>query len=197
MGKLKYLLLDFDGVVNLEEERPSSYISRTYGIDYDQMLEFFNGEFQLCILGEGDMKKVLAKYLRKWNTELTVEEFVKIWFDFHDTIDLEFIAYLKELKKSGLRCFILTKQEQYRTEWMRKTLEEYSLFEEVYSTCEIGIDKSDPGFFEAFLDSHADVTIQNSIFWDDSEKNVVAAREAGLKAEMYKNFAEFKMQIKL
>lgn len=51
--------------------------------------------------------------------------------------------------------------------------------------------KHDTAFFEHVLCKLEDVKAQEILFWDDQPGNVTSAREVGLHAEIYSDFADF------
>ena len=64
------------------------------------------------------------------------------------------------------------------------------LFDQVFSSAEIGFKKPDAPFFEAIANSIG-VPAERILFWDDSQGHVDAARACGWQAERYAEFEEF------
>ena len=62
---LKGILFDVDGVV-VKSEMFSVQYQKKFEISNDEMLPFFTGIFQECIVGKADLKEALPEWLAKW-----------------------------------------------------------------------------------------------------------------------------------
>lgn len=73
------------------------------------------------------------------------------------------------------------------------------IYDGVFSSAELGYKKPDLKFFEIVLEKLKfidDAEPDEVWFWDDEEKNVAAAREVGMKADVYRGFEEFEEKVK-
>lgn len=109
-------------------------------------------------------------------------------------------AYLSVVKKndsllSGLlglngeyRLSIITDVEELRVRADRQ-LNLYDCFNDVVTSCDEGLLKSEPAFFELFLE-RTGLQASECVFIDDREKNVCVARATGLEGIVYQNNAQ-------
>jgi len=67
---------------------------------------FFNGEFQNCLIGKADLKKVVKKYLKNWGWQKSVNDLLKEWFQAGHNIDKELADYINSLRKKGIRVYL-------------------------------------------------------------------------------------------
>ena len=69
------------------------------------------------------------------------------------------------------------------------------LFDGMFSSVSIGYMKSHPGFFETVVRELKGWAPEEILFWDDQELNVTTARNTGIRAELYRDFAHFSAYI--
>lgn len=58
---------------------------------------------------------------------------------------------IHELKGQGIQCYLATEQERYRGNYMRDVMFK-DLFDGYYITAELGVSKTEPGFFQMIAD---------------------------------------------
>ena len=191
---IKCILFDVDGVV-INSEIFSIQYQKQYEISNAEMLPFFTGIFQECIVGKTDLKVTLKEWLPKWKWKGTVDEFLQFWFKAEHNIDERVIKVVKRLRKKGIKCCLATNQEKYRTQYMKKEMEFEINFDEIFSSYSIGYKKPDKAFYEAILnslESRWNIQPREIMFFDDDQKNIDGANKLGIKGYFYKNFKEFK-----
>lgn len=114
--------------MTIRAEMFSNILSREYNIPLDQILPFFENEFQLCLVGKADIKKELKKYLKKWKLNKTPSELLNDWFKFEDKIDKRILLIIKKLQQKKILCVLATNQEQYRTKYLLEKMHLDSIF---------------------------------------------------------------------
>jgi len=191
---VKAVIFDADGMV-IRAERFSQQLERDYGISRDKTKYFFENEFQRCLLGKSDLKKILSKYLSGWEWQGRVEEFMDYWFKSGDRVDEQLVEYIRQLKSRGVRCYLATNQEKYRTEYFRLKMGFADLFDGIFSSAEIGYKKPSQEFFAGVLKRMGSVKKEEVIFWDDDSDNVMGAGKFGFKSQLYKGFDGFKQKM--
>ena len=192
--KTKYILFDADGVV-IQSEVFSKQYQKKYGVENDAMLPFFKWEFQNCIIGKSDLKILLNPWLPKWNWNDSIESFLDFWFQAEHCIDVKMLSLIKELRNKGVACYLATNQEKYRTEYMRNEMDFWEVFDDIFSSCEIGYKKPEKEFYSFILqdlnEKHG-VVPHEIMFFDDAQENIIWAKKFGINAHFYKNFDDFK-----
>jgi len=175
--------------MTIRAEMFSNILSREYNIPLDQILPFFENEFQLCLVGKADIKKELKKYLKKWKLNKTPSELLNDWFKFEDKIDKRILLIIKKLQQKKILCVLATNQEQYRTKYLLEKMHLDSIFDKVYSSAHIGFRKPNKDFYNYI---YQDLKKQEIYYWDDRGKNILSARKFGFKAKRYTNLKDFK-----
>lgn len=196
---IKAVIFDADGVVINSPAYFSVQYQKQFGISNDDMLPFFKGIFQDCVVGKADLKDVLQPYLKPWKWEGSVDEFLQFWFKTEHYIDQRVVAIIRHLRGNGIPCYLGTKQEKYRTKYIRNEMGFDQIFDKIYSSAYIGYKKPDPKFFEYIvtdLQQYSPIQPHELMFWDDDLENVQSANDVGLQAHFYTNFESFQKILK-
>ena len=106
-------------------------------------------------------------------------------------IDQALIDYIQQLRQRGIRCYLATQQEKYRTAYLLDKMGFARTFDGIFSSAYIGKLKDNPAFFIHILQQLQAIDGDTVLFWDDSSRNVQVARQVGLYAEVYEGFAAF------
>lgn len=192
---IKAIICDTDGML-VHSEPFSVEVERKYGISLQLTREFYLGPFQVCLSGKSDLKEIIAPYLASWGWKKSVDEYLAEWFTFEHKLDEELITYLTELRKSGLKLYLITNQEKYRTEYLLDKMEFSGIFDEVFSSAHTGSRKPEQAMFAAAYTHIDNFKKDEVVFWDDQQKNVDAAKNFGFHAELYTSLSDFKQKIK-
>jgi putative hydrolase of the HAD superfamily len=180
---IKAIIFDADGVL-IHSERFSDRFVKNYGVPAELVADFFKREFDDCLIGKADLKEKLAEYAPRWGWQGSVEELLKFWFE-GNTVDERLIAVIQDLKKKGIKCFLATNNERHRTEFLRTNFGLGALFDEVFSSGEIGHKKPDAEFYAHIAEKYPDIGKDEVLFVDDDPENIEGARKFGFTAELY------------
>ncbi|MBI2355633.1 MAG: HAD hydrolase-like protein [Candidatus Doudnabacteria bacterium] len=191
---MKAVLFDADGMVINKPRRFSAVLSEEYGIPIEKVTEFFDAEFYPILIGKADLKEKIAKYLLLWGWRGTVDEFLLYWFRAEHYIDERVVGDIQRLKQAGIKCYMVTDNEKYRTEYMENQMNFAGLFEKVFSSSRLGADKPNVEFWKKVLDDVRE-PVESILIWDDEEKNLASARQLGLRAELYTGYENFKARM--
>lgn len=190
MKNIKAIIFDADGVVINSPGYFSVQYQKDFGISNDMMLPFFKGRFQDCLVGKADLKEELVPLLKDWRWNGSVEELLKYWFKAEHYIDERMVEEIKNFKNRGIKCYLGTKQEKYRTEYIWNEMEFKNIFDGIYSSADIGYKKPDKKFFE-FIQNDLELKPEEIMFWDDEKDNVETAKGLGWQGYFYDNFEDF------
>ena len=183
------VLFDVDGV--LVNGAPfSRHLARDHGISLDRTRGFFTGIFNECLVGRADLKQELPVYLEQWGWSGSVDAFLRYWFVSEHIINEPLVAAVQQLREQGIRCYIATNQESYRTAYILERMGFVQQFDGSFSSAHVGYMKHEKAFFEHVL-RNLELPGQEIVFWDDSPGNIEIARQVGLHAEVYKNLPDF------
>ena len=181
----KTILFDLDGLVIIGNGKLfSQRISEEMNIPYEQVSEFFTKDFRECSFGRADLKEKIAPYLTKWGHKGTVDDFLNYWFEGESNTDKEVLKLVSELRLKGIKCYIATRQEKYRKEYLLNVIGLKDYFDGIFCTCDIGYDKWEQGYWN-YVFNKLNSTAEEIIFFCDSQKNVDIAGNLGIQAYFY------------
>jgi putative hydrolase of the HAD superfamily len=194
---VKAVIYDGDGMV-INSEVFYLQVLKEFGSKAEVLNDFYANEFQLCLIGKADLKEELVPYLIKLGWSKGVDEFVKYWFECEEKVDANILSSIIKIKSKGIKCYLASNQEKYRTEFVLGRLEFETVFDKIFFSSQIGYLKPQAEFFE-YIDHELEslgIAKDEILFWDDREKNVSIAREYGFQAETYKNVEDYQNMIK-
>ena len=190
---IECIVFDADGVV-IHPWRFRHYLKENHNIVPSMTRGFFDGIFNECLVGKASLKSVLPSYLRVWDWPGSVEDFIEVWLEVENAPDKRLVSKIADLKNDGYLCCLATSQETNRANFIANQMGFNEIFDELFFSCHIGYQKPQHEFYE-FIQSALHISGPQILFWDDTEKNVVAAHEMGWNAETYKGFADFEARM--
>ena len=183
MADVEAVLFDADGVI---QRALPGWLGNLGGLVPGDRADEFLDDLMLAELGpvrgEGSWPEELAKVLTRWGVTVPVDEVLLNWARIEVFPDV--VEVIRELRATGVPCYLATNQQAFRTEYMRAGLGYDELFDDTFYSCELGLAKPDPAYFEAIL-ARIDRTAAKTLFIDDNESNVEGAASIGLHAELF------------
>lgn len=197
--KYKVVLFDVDGVV-VNPPIISKTLEDHYNLPFSKTKEFFFNEFKKCSKGESKLEIELAPYLDKWNWNLGVDEFIKLWMETSSGLNSLILKIVKNLKNENIKCFLSTNQEKIRTNYLMNEMGLNEHFDGIFSSSMCGFLKPAPEYFEWILkevNKSSEFNKKDFLLIDDSSKNITAATDFGIDAVLFKdrNYEEIKSSI--
>lgn len=190
----KAIVFDADGMI-VHGERFSSRLARDHGISTDTTSHFFRNEFQQCLVGKADLKVELAKYLDQWGWQDGLDALLDYWFaDTYNEIDERFEPVIRSLRDKGIKVYLATNNEKYRTDNLVKRRGLGKWFDSIFSSAYVGHKKPDDAFFQHILDKVGMVR-EDIVVWDDDTENTDGAAVLGIPVEVYTDFDQFKQSV--
>jgi putative hydrolase of the HAD superfamily len=182
---IKAILFDLDGLVIKKKEKLfSERVSEEMNLPYEQVLEFFTGDFRECSFGRADLKEIIVPHLIKWGYKGSVDEFLKYWFESESDTDKDVLDIVRALSSKGIKCDIATRQEKYRKQYLLDVVGLKDMFDGIFCTCDIGYDKWQKEYWD-YVFNALDAKPDEILFFCDGQKNVDNAEKLGIKAYYY------------
>jgi len=194
-SKIKAILFDADGVVITNKFNFSRQVERDYGIPLSKTIPFFEGDFKPCMTGAADLKEELAKHVKDWGWKGTIDELLDYWFKCEHNISEKLVETIQKIRAKGIKCYLATNQEKYRTTYLIEKMGFGNSFDGVFSSAHIGHKKPSEQYFTNIIDK-LDLRPEEIMFWDDSKENVDAAKKLGFDARFYVGYEDFEKIIK-
>ncbi len=193
---IKIILFDADGMIIKRDAYFSERFCNDFSVDPEKISFFFRREWYDIVTGKADLKDILKKYLTEWHWSGSVEDLLDYWFVSERHVDESIRDHIVQLKSSGIICCLATNQEKYRFNYITNTMEFGLLFDRLYASCNLGVKKPDPTYFDYIWKDLGKPDKKSILFWDDTKANVYSSREFGIQAEIYTTFDAYldKMQ---
>lgn len=184
MASITAVLLDADGVVQLTPPAWRDSLEALCGdsgrVD-DFLADVFAAE-KLCLTGAADFKPALAGVLRRWRSNISAEEALRIWTQIEPCPDV--LGLVKALRASGVAVALATNQQRHRANFMTSELGYAEHFDHLLYSCELGRCKPSAEYFPSAV-AALKIDPERALFIDDHKANVSAARGSGLRAEFF------------
>jgi len=186
---MRILALDVDGVL-LDPARGglgnwTMEIDREFGIARPQIREaFFAKSWDDVVNGRRSVESGVEEALSVIGADVAVEDFLTVWFE-ADFVPIDgAIALAGRAHGAGCRVVLATNQEHRRAGFLRERLGAMMTIDDVLYSADLGVQKHQAAFFElasARLGLGAE-QLNDVVFVDDVEHNVMQARAAGWQA---------------
>jgi putative hydrolase of the HAD superfamily len=178
------VLFDADGVVQQTPPGWEAELHATLGSppQADQLLlDLFTAELP-ALAGDEDFAEVVREVLARWGLADRTEDVLAFWTRLE--LDEDVTALIRELRAAGAACYLATNQHDLRRAYMSTSLGYDELLDGQLYSCDLGVAKPDPAYFTAAL-QRIGCPAGSALFIDDREPNVLGARTAGLRAEVF------------
>ena len=200
MGKIRIraLILDYGGVIS-QPQNPENVnnILRSLGQVHDGFSEVYfrqRGQYDLGqISGEQYWSNILQHYglnPQDFDIARLIQEDVKSWTQLNEAM----IQFITESRSKIHRLAMLSNMTRDTLAFMRKHYSWLELFDALCFSCELGIKKPGREIYETCL-KKLEISPNECLFVDDSERNVKGAMEAGMPAIYFTTFSEFMLEL--
>lgn len=176
------VLFDADGVLQWPEPGWLDVWRPFAGEDVEAFVaDMFHAE-KASLEGRERVHDGVARYLADRGMDpAAVDEIVRAWAMieiFPRSLDL-----VGQIRAAGVRCHLATNQQSFRRDIMLD-LGYADHFDELFFSCDLGVAKPDPAYFEAILDALGHGP-EGVVFIDDRRDNVEAAASVGITAHVH------------
>jgi len=193
---VKVVIFDADGVVVRPQRIWSQQLEHHYSLDPRAFVEFiFHGDFQKCLIGQADLKEMLLPVLERLNWTRGVEVFIREWLECEHAVDAVLLERIAQIRAAGVPCCLATNQERYRTAYLEREMGLGAVLDGIFSSSRLGFRKPDPEYYHA-IQTRLECSGSQILFWDDTLRNVEAARAARWNAELYTSLEGFEVEMR-
>lgn len=157
------------------------------GIDPEQFRRDFIFDIfvKKVIVGQMSLIDALERRLPAFGYTDSPVRFAHYWLSRDSVLNTPLLDVVDRLKASGAcRLYIATNQEHLRANWLWGHLGLCELFEDIFYSARIGIQKPDARYFD-FIEQRIGPQSEPPLFFDDSPKVVEGARKHGWEAVLF------------
>ena len=183
----KWIIFDLDWVL-IHPRYFSEKYEKEFWVSPQEITKFFKHDFRKCLTWEEDLKIILLPYLRKWNWNKSVEDFLEYWFSYCSKIDLKLLERIRQLKTKWYKIFVWSDQDKYRSKYIEDAMNLGKEFDAMFFSCNLWVKKSHPDFFKLLsknIDINYGIKKQDLLFFDDKQINIESAEKEWIKSHIY------------
>tara|TARA_R110002072_G_scaffold90700_1_gene202936 strand:+ start:283 stop:900 length:618 start_codon:yes stop_codon:yes gene_type:complete len=187
---IRVLVFDVDGVLVTGHKEKGGWwhidMERDLGLDPDLFQRaFFTEQWADIVCGRQAIEEPLAETLGEIAPHLSVDDMLAYWFRQDSRLDQRLIKELETLRsRSNLGLCLATNQEHRRARHLWSEIGLEHRFDAIHYSADIGHQKPEPEFFAA-VENRTGFDGCHLLFFDDQERNVLAARERGWQAHVW------------
>ena len=191
------VLYDFGGVFTLSPFEEAENWGRELGVSGDHLLEIVFGPYHedtdhpwhRVERGEIALLEARDEIIRIGAEKGVDSDLFKIFARMSnaDGARQDLLERALSIKQCGYATALVTNNaKEFRERWMAM-IPTADLFDVLIDSSEVGIRKPDPRIFQMALEKLGGVSPERSLFLDDLETNVEAARQMGIHGVVVKN----------
>jgi putative hydrolase of the HAD superfamily len=192
VSDIRALVFDVDGVLVTGHKDKGGWwhtdMKADIGLDPDLFQRtFFTGNWADIVCGRKGIEECLAPVLHDIAPDVSVEAMLAYWFEMDSGLDRVLLSMLETLRSTTDFGFHLaTNQEHRRASYLWREMGMEHHFDAIHYSAEIGHQKPDAEFYTG-VENRTGFDGPALLFFDDQEKNVLAARKRGWRAEVWKD----------
>lgn len=196
---MRAVLFDVDGVLIHSIFHPDpkrirdwgKHLEADFGIPRETFNKFFHDGYGAVARGEKSIIEALDAFLPNIGSDANSLDVLAYWLENDTPINRPLLDGIKRLYRSGkAKVYLATNQEHQRAYHLWTELRLGHLFEDMYYSARLGVSKPAPEYF-AKVDERLGPQPQPPLFFDDSQKNVDAAKHAGWESVLFETEDDF------
>ena len=178
--------------------KPLEYLKEKLGNDEiaEKMLKeiFLDKDFKIICTGKVTQKEAFKKiYLKNEKDRNIIKYIYDNWYEIFTPIE-DSIEILKKLKTSGYGTYYLSNFQLLPFKYVHKKFNFFKLFDGGTISCKEQILKPDKGIYMRLIERY-NILPEESIYIDDSQKNIDTAKKLGFKTILFTDASELKRSI--
>lgn len=187
---IRNIIFDLGGVLfEIDYSAPAHAFSKLGIKNFDRQLSKSSQEGIFDLLETGKISNEnFLQYLLDKCPGATLQEVTDAWNSILKGLWEERIEFVRHLRTSGYRTFLLSNTNAIHSEAFGKMIDQqiglpnfHSVFEKIYYSHQIGRRKPDPALFQQVCKWN-DLDPRETLFIDDSVQHIQGAAKAGLKS---------------
>lgn len=182
---VRAVLFDADGVLQhmtVEWRETIGEQSGENGHEAERLLNAIAHSEKPTMTGEVDLAHSLTQVIDAHDADLEADDVMDAWHQIET--DPGVLDGVRALAGRGLVRALTTNQSFPRARWMQANLPYDELFDAQFYSCEMGLAKPDPAYFQHVLTALG-LAPGEALFMDDTRANVESASGLGIRAELF------------
>ena len=186
------IIFDFGGVLGSDSDTIFFKVLIRNRISKAKASKIWNEHWPKLKIGEEHVDSI-------WNsvegcTNVNIDKIIRE-YDKSISINYEVLALCKSLKQKGYKLGILANESSYWMDIKRRKGRLEEIFDVVYSSADINCPKPVKESYERIL-AELDSKPTETLFVDNMERNIKAAKSLGIKSILYKDINYLRRRLK-
>lgn len=179
---IKAIIFDLNGVFLESQLLSTRFCQKFPNVSEEEFVQALKDVMsQVRKPGVSNAFKLWQPYFQKWGLSLSSNDFWQFWFSGEHLVP-KLLEYAQTFRQKGIKVFILSNNFKERTQYYREHFPEiFSSVDGSYFSWETGFVKPEPSTFTNLLERN-NLKPEETIFFDDQDKNIETATSLGIVA---------------
>lgn len=189
---IKNIIFDIGGIL-FDDSKVN--IDDVLGEDSSEVYKkAFGSTFKDCLLGKMKLSEHISKFEDTSDYEKIKYVLSKENFEVTYPLMKKNFEYICNLKKLGYRLFLLSNVTEDSFEYIKSCINIDQIFDGGIYSYQVKVAKPDERIY-FFLMHKYHLNVKETIFFDDNEKNVIAATHCGIRSVLFHNIEDIESGI--
>jgi len=186
---IKNIIFDIGGVIFDDSDLN---LSKLLGKDLEEIKKIakiaYGDNFKKCLLGEMQVEEHISDLVNRKVENYEIMKYILSYENLNYAFPMmkDTIEVIKQLKKENYRIYLLSNITEASYKYICNTINVNELFDGGLFSYQEHMVKPNKDFYEKLIYKY-NLNKEETIFFDDKERNVIAAKEVGIKAIQFKN----------
>jgi putative hydrolase of the HAD superfamily len=190
---IKVIIFDLAGVCFIDfgvgNKKNSEKYAKMLGISTENLHEIWHSPWQLLKKGKISESEFWKVFIEKSNSKITVEDLKRAVRN--EMKPIQGIMNIINKLRKNYKLVMLTNNSK---EWVNYIIENFKIdqkFDVIINSADVNMAKPETSIYKFTLEK-IKIPPQECIFIDDTEKNLITARELGMKTILFKSVEQLK-----
>lgn len=189
---IKNIILDIGGII-LDDS--SNNLSKVYGKDMKEIsMKIYRGGFEKCLLGKLSMTEFSDSFTDDDDYQYIKEILNPTNQSIMNPLMKDNFEYICTLKDKGYHLYLLSNLTKETYDYLSSTIDIDSYFDGAIFSYKVGLMKPNKEIFKLIIEKY-NLNLDETIFFDDRERNVIASNEVGLKAILFRSIEDIRKEL--
>lgn len=199
MKSKRYLLVDFGGVfIKYSFTKALAYWSKACCVNVSTLQNRWKIDEKFDRFEAGEIEPIAYfEHLRQMlRIQISDDKLIEGWNSIYMGIRLDLLELLSDLKANDWRVFgISNTNVLHQSYWTSLYQREISIFENIYTSCDIGICKPKLEFFKHILINECLASFDDFIVVDDMVRVIEECNSNGIQAVLFKSTEQLRLEL--
>ena len=187
---IKAVVFDYGRVISLDQDPETmGTLARLAGTGREELEKLIwnqRGDFDRGVLSAADYYRDILSRLGLKTEDETIEKMAAVDLGSWKNVNPLTVKLMEELKQGGYKLGILSNMPREFLAFAREELPVFKLPQIGIFSCDLGLIKPEAAIYRALLES-LDVLAEETVFFDDMDANIAAAKELNIQGFLWKD----------